>query len=89
MTTRSEKDYILSAHARLVIAERKIAIDWIERVLYNPEKIEDDNYDPQLKHSLGRIEEFGGRVLRIIYNPETKPLKIITAYFDRTVRKIK
>jgi hypothetical protein len=86
MTEHDNSKYTLSAHAQVVIAERKIAIAWIERVLYNPEKTESDRHDPQLKHSLGRIEEFGGRVLRVIYNPDTKPMKIITAYFDRTAR---
>ena len=69
MTDHDETEYSLSAHARVVIAERRIAIAWIEHVLYNPEKTVTDKHDPQLKHSLGRIEQFGGRVLRVIYDP--------------------
>lgn len=79
-------DYTLSAHAKTVLAARSIKIEWLERVLAKPERIEADNDDPHLKHALRRIAEHGGRVLRVVYNDAVKPRNIVTAYFDRSQR---
>jgi len=37
--------------------------------------------DPELTHNLGRIEEHGNRVLRVVFNGNTSPLRIVTVYF--------
>ena len=58
----------LSAHAKIVIAERSIELEWLERVLAKPEKIEADRDDPELEHAWGRIPEHGDTVLRVVYN---------------------
>ncbi len=76
----------LSAHAQTVIAERSIKLEWLERVLAEPEMVEADRDDPNLKHALGRIPEHGNRVLRVVYNDAVKPVRVVTAYFDRTLR---
>jgi len=73
-------------HAKQVIKEREIQPEWIQLVLTNPEKIEPDKEDNALEHTLAKIPEFGNRVLRVIYNKKASPLKIITVYFDRTMR---
>ena len=76
----------LSAHAKIVIAERSIEMEWLERVLAKPEKIEADRDSPELKHALGRIPEHGDRVLRVVYNGAVRPVRVVTVYFDRTLR---
>jgi len=76
----------LSAHAATVIAERDIRVAWLELALTSPERIERHRFDPVLEHALVRIPERGDRVLRVVYNASHKPLKIVTAYFDRTQR---
>ena len=53
-------DFVLTAHARVVITERQIKIEWVKRVLSHPEKVEIDSEDQALRHALGRIEEYGG-----------------------------
>ena len=63
----------LSAHAKTVITERSIELEWLERVLVTPEKIEADTDDPELKHALGHISEHGDRVLRVVYNVVARP----------------
>ena len=78
--------YEITKHARQVILERKIEPNWIVLALSNPKKIEQDSADPELEHALAQIPEFGNRVLRVIYNKNETPLKIITAYFDRTMK---
>jgi len=78
--------YAVTAHAANVIAEREIPMAWVARALAHPETIEPGRDAPMLRHALARIPEYGGRVLRVIYNETTEPWQIVTAYFDRTQR---
>jgi hypothetical protein len=78
--------YELTAHARTVLEERGIPLDWLERVLVNPERTERDRADPGLRHAIGRIAENDDRYLRVIYNATVTPWRIVTAYFDRGLR---
>jgi len=78
--------YEFTKHARQVIQERKIKPDWIALALSKPEKIEQDSTDQELEHALAPIPEFGNRVLRVVYNKNVTPFRIITVYFDRTMR---
>ncbi len=75
-----------TAHAVTVMAERRIPREWAERVLLQPDWEEPDRTDPALRHALGRIEEYDGRVLRVIDNATVIPPRIVTAYFDRSMR---
>jgi len=59
---------------------------WLERVLETPQHVEQDPIDPELEHRLGRIDEYGGRVLRVIVKTTVTPLRVVTVYFDRTIR---
>ena len=79
-------DFSFSKHAEFVIKERAIKREWLENVLAAPEKTESDNDDPALKHALGRVPENEGKVLRVVYNDSVKPLRIVTAYFDRAMK---
>ena len=81
--------YALTAHAAKVISERGIQLIWVAQVLTRPLSTEPDKQDPMLRHALGRIAEYGGRVLRVVYNEKTQPWQIVTAYFDRKERSRK
>ncbi len=81
-----EFPYELTCHAAKAIAERGIPLVWIARILEQPQKTETNSDDPALRHALARIPAHGGRVLRVVYNSECQPWRIITAYFDRTQR---
>ena len=76
--------YALTNHARRVIAEREISMEWIARIISNPQKTESDPENAELVHALGRIAERSEKVLRVIYNKTATPPRIVTAYFDRT-----
>ena len=80
-------EYILSDHAKVVIAERSIQREWLDRVLTSPARIEPDKRDAQLTHALAPIPEYGDRVLRVVYNGSTSPVLVVTSYFDRTQRE--
>ena len=79
-------EYGLTEHAKVALAAREIPLAWVERVLTNPERSTVDAADPALRHAIGRISENGDRFLRVIYNPEITPWRIVTAYFDRALR---
>jgi uncharacterized protein DUF4258 len=80
------QNFTLSAHAEVVMAERAIILEWVGRVLRNPERMEDDKSDPLLRHALGRIPEHGNRVLRVVYNGSVEAVRVVTVYFDRALR---
>ena len=78
--------YELTDHAKKVITERNIKLEWIERVISSPQKVENDPDDLELEHAMGKIREYRNRVLRVIYNKVTVPQRIVTVYFDRSLK---
>jgi Domain of unknown function (DUF4258) len=79
-------NYTLSKHAEDAIKEREIRSEWIAACLTEPMATEADPVDPDIRHALRIIDEFGYRVLRVIYNQTTKPAHVVTVYFDRTMK---
>jgi hypothetical protein len=80
--------YDLTDHARESLRKRPtIRLEWVERILQQPERVEQDSVDAELEHRLGRIPESAGRVLRVIVKKTANPLRIITVYFDRKMRR--
>lgn len=80
--------YDLTDHARESLRKRPtISLEWVERVLQQPERVEPDTVNTELEHRLARIPEYDGRVLRVIVKKATDPLRVITCYFDRKMRR--
>ncbi len=79
-------DYLLTKHARERITQRNITEEWIARTLDNPTKLEPDEREPHRLHVFAVIPEFNDNVLHIIYDSSVEPIKVITAYFDRTMK---
>ena len=77
-------DFDLTEHARESLRKRPNIR--LEHVLHKPERSEPDGIDPDLEHRLGRIDEYEGRVLRVIVNRAVRPLRVVTVYFDRAMR---
>jgi len=75
--------YELSKHANDVLLRRDIDIDWIDDVLSNPTK--KDVISETEMHFYKTIIEASNRCLKVVINPINE--KIITAYFDRNMRK--
>lgn len=76
----------LTKHARDMLAVREISMEWVLRVLEHPAVVEPDGEDIELEHRMGRIKENGDRVLRVIIKKNTLPVRVITAFFDRSMR---
>lgn len=68
------------------MGERAVLIAWLESVLESPQRVEPDPDDAELEHRLGRIAEHGNRVLRVVVNKTVRPPRVVTLYFDRTMR---
>jgi len=82
-------NYELTEHAKESLKKRtNIRIQWLEQALEAPHLIEPDPVDAELEHRLLRIDQFGGRVLRVVLNKTVDPLRIITVFFDRSMRGI-
>ncbi len=79
-------EYALSQHATDVMRERRIDPTWITETLTEPMHTEPDADDPQLMHALRRIDAFGSRVLRVIFNTNRVPVLVVTVFFDRGMR---
>ncbi|MBU4274149.1 MAG: DUF4258 domain-containing protein [Planctomycetes bacterium] len=76
-------EYQFSRHARDMMRERRIEVDWIALTLDDPEREEEK--DDGTIHYVRSIKDRDGRYLRVLVNPHTKPRKVITAFFDRSL----
>ena len=76
--------YCLSNHADEMRKERGILREWIDIAINKPDftEIRDDG----TMHYIRSIPEYGGRFLRVVVNPSTQPIRIITLFFDRRIR---
>ena len=54
--------------------------------MQSPERTEPDKQDAGLTHHLGKIAEYGNRVLRVVTNDQTVPARVVTVYFDRKMK---
>jgi hypothetical protein len=73
-------------HALDVMEEREIAREWVERVVARPALQLRDPVDPALTAALAPIPERENRVLRVIYNAEVDPVRVVTTFFDRGMK---
>ena len=76
-------NYELTQHARKVLEERGIAVDWMERTLAEPEEVSPDPGDVEIQRFFRAIPEFGGRVLRVAVNTTVEPWRVVSVFFDR------
>ncbi len=81
-------EWVPTTHAAEMLRERGIQPAWVSLVLEAPQSTEQDRVDPLLQHALGRIPVEGNRVLRVVFDPSTTPIRIITVFFDRKASKV-
>lgn len=75
----------LTAHASSMLAERSIPEEWLWIALHEPDEIIE--VQPGKLYFLKSIAENEGRVLRVVVNSLTTPRRVVTLYFDRTLRR--
>lgn len=74
-----------AVHFKDMLSERGIKLEWAERTVLEPDKVED--HDDGTRHFIKQIPEFENRWLRIIVNITVIPEKRVTAFFDRRLRR--
>ena len=75
----------LSNHALVVMRERQIEMHYVSECIDGPDLV-DHNADGTVYYCR-RLVECDGRWLRVIVNPGKTPLLVITAFFDRRLRR--
>ena len=78
--------YELTLHAKVALAEREIALEWMERTLAAPELCLPDPDDATVERRYRRIPEHGGRVLRVAVNTTVEPERVVSVFFDRKMK---
>lgn len=78
--------YQLTRHAREVMEERGIPLEWMERALFDPGLVSPDPGCPKLERRFAQIPEFNGRVLRVVVDTSIDPVKVVSVFFDRQMR---
>jgi hypothetical protein len=78
--------YTLTEHAKKVLAEREIPLEWLERALNEPLLCALDPDDVSLERRYRPIPEYEGRVLRVVVNPSVEPVRVVSVFFDRKMR---
>ncbi len=75
-----------SEHATFAMTERGIAMEWVTRVAQSPDLRLEDPRDPELERFYGRIPQFGNRVLRVVLNTRVEPWRVVSVFFDRSMK---
>lgn len=76
-------EYEFSEHAYDMLRERNIRESWVKLAIEDPEKKEPK--DDGTVHYIRAIEQYGGRYLRVVVNPDVRPQRIVTVFFDRRI----
>ncbi len=76
----------LTKHAKRVLAEREIPVEWMEQTLTTPELALPDPEDAAVERRYRKIPEFGGRVLRVAVNTAVEPNRVVSIFFDRKMK---
>jgi Domain of unknown function (DUF4258) len=80
---RAGKSIVYTAHAETVMGERCVERSWVERVIASPQMVDLDPFSPHRTRAFGRINEFGDRWLRVVYEQSEEKITVVTAFFDR------
>jgi hypothetical protein len=74
-----------SLHFRKMLHERGIKREWVLLAVHHPDLTEERN--DGTKHYIKQIVENDNRWLRVVVNEVTTPEKLVTAFFDRRLRR--
>jgi hypothetical protein len=68
-----------------MLQERSIEESWVNSALANPDWTEAK--EDGTIHYIKSIEEYEGRYLRVVVNPDMEPPEIVAVFFDRRLRR--
>ena len=73
-------------HAVHAMEERLIPRQWVESAVVKPTLRTSDPNDPEVERFFRRIPEHGDRVLRVAVNTRVAPWRVVSVFFDRSMR---
>ena len=73
-------------HAVHAMEERMIPREWVESAVAKPSLRTSDPNDPELERFFRRIPEHGNRALRVAVNTHVAPWRVVSVFFDRSMR---
>ena len=73
-------------HAVHAMDERMIPREWVESAVAEPALRTSDPTDPEVERFFRRIPERDGRVLRVAVNTRVAPWRVVSVFFDRSMR---
>lgn len=76
----------LSDHAITRIEQRNLNLQWVIAALKTPDLQEPHPKDAHCRIAYKAITEADGRVLKVVYNTSTDPIRVVTVHFDRRMR---
>ena len=85
--TAGNKPIVFSRHALERMVERSISKAWAEQALRNPEFERQDAGGSGERRAFRRIDEAGGRWLRVVYRVRGDEMFVITVCLDRKAEK--
>jgi hypothetical protein len=79
-------DFIYTRHAAVAAEGREIRHSWIAETLSDPELRCREPDDPDVERFFRRISEYENRVLRVAANTKVAPWRVVSVFFDRTMK---
>ena len=73
-------------HAVDVMEERTIRTEWVERVVAEPMMRVPDPNDSEVERFFRRFPEHSDRVLRVVVNTRVAPWRVVSVFFDSSMR---
>ena len=73
-------------HAVHAMNERIIPREWVESAVAEPALRAADPNDPEVERFFHRIPEHGNRVLWVAVNTHVAPWRVVSVFFDRSMR---
>lgn len=78
---------VLTRHVEIRMRERDLQFSWIEQAARQPLWTEAEPNDPTAERRFAAIDEFGGRILRVVCVETDTAIRVITATFDGNARR--
>ncbi len=80
-------DFVLSKHAEVSAEEREIPLEWIRQTLKEADLREADRRETGVELFYARIAACGNRVLKVVVNVQVDPWRVMSVYFDRSMKE--
>ncbi len=80
-------DFVLSKHAEVSAMEREIREEWIRLALEQPDLREADRREAGVELFYAKIPAYENRVLKVVVNVQVDPWRVMSVYFDRSMKE--